>query len=172
MSGVERPVVLMGLMGSGKSTVGAALAERLGRSFSDSDVAIEATTGLTVRELAEREGVDGMHDREARHLLDALASPTPLVIAAAASTIERDDCVAALQAADAFVVYIEVGTDVLVQRFASRAHRPQFGLPVEELLAAQRARRGPLFRAAASLVLDGTTATVDELAAGVIDALG
>lgn len=170
-AGDARHVVLMGLMGSGKSTVGSALARRLGRSFSDSDVEIEAATGLTVRELAEREGVDGMHDREARHLLDALASAEPKVIAAAASTIERDDCRAALRSADALVVYIDVATDVLVQRFASRSHRPQFGLPVEELLAGQRTRRGPLFEAAASLVVDGADADVDRLVATVERAL-
>ena len=58
MTSLPRHIVITGLMGSGKTTVGRALAHTLGRTWRDSDAEIEADTGLTVRELRDREGVD------------------------------------------------------------------------------------------------------------------
>ncbi len=77
-----RHVVIIGLMGAGKTSVGRRLAERLGRTWRDSDADIEAATGATVRELRDREGVDAMHARESAQLLDALATTEPSVISA------------------------------------------------------------------------------------------
>ena len=68
-------IVLVGLMGSGKSTVAAALAAALGVPLRDSDADIERDTGLTGRDIAARDGIDALHALEARHLLDALGRP-------------------------------------------------------------------------------------------------
>ena len=166
----RRHVVVLGLMASGKTALATVLAQWLGRPLRDSDADIEAATGHTVRDLAATEGPDAMHEREAAHVLDALATTAPAVIAAAASTVERDECREAMGAA--LVVWLDVPTDVLAARFASRPHRPDFGRPVAELLAEQRARRGPLFEAVADVVLrnDGD-ATPDALAEGVLAAV-
>ncbi len=72
-----RHVVLVGLMGAGKTTVGRRLAARLGWPWHDSDADIEAATGLTVRDLRERDGVEAMHDLEAAQLLHALVGAWP-----------------------------------------------------------------------------------------------
>lgn len=76
-SGTSEPrhVAILGLMGSGKSTVGVALADRLGWPLVDSDVVIEASTGQTVREWRERSGTASLHALEADQLRDALAAP-------------------------------------------------------------------------------------------------
>ena len=71
---MARHIVLVGLMASGKTTVGRLLAEALGVPFSDSDTAIELERGTTVKELADEIGVDEMHELEAAHLLTALAA--------------------------------------------------------------------------------------------------
>ena len=78
-----RHVVLVGLMGSGKTTVGRLVASSLGWPMRDSDTEIEAREGRTVRELDESVGTVAMHALEAEALLASLASPVPSVILAA-----------------------------------------------------------------------------------------
>ncbi|HTC85721.1 MAG TPA: shikimate kinase [Candidatus Acidoferrum sp.] len=146
-------VVLVGLMGSGKTTVGAALAARLGWSFRDSDAEILQRTGRTVRVLHDELGVDGMHELEERQLIDALADPEPSVVAAAASTIDMAACRAALVAPGVAVVWLRGSAAVLAHRFASEGHRPVYGEDPAEFLASQAAVRDPLFDALGPLVV-------------------
>ena len=141
-----RHVVLVGLMGSGKTTVGRALAAALGLPFSDSDAAIERERGSTVQELADELGVEEMHELEARHLLRALEAPEPSVIAAAASTIDDPACRAALAAPGVRTIWLKAAPDVLAGRFDRQRHRPRFGRSPGDLLAEQAEERDELFR--------------------------
>jgi len=141
-----RHVVLVGLMGTGKTTVGRALAEALGRPFSDSDTAIERERGSTVQQLADELGVKEMHELEARHLLEALQAAEPSVIAAAASTIDDPACRAALVAPGVTTIWLKADPDVLARRFDRERHRPRFGRAPGDLLAEQARERDALFR--------------------------
>jgi len=159
-------------MGTGKSTVGAALARRMDRPFRDSDADIQAATGLTVRELLDRDGVDSMHALEAGHLLDVLADPTPSIVAAAASVVDVPACVQALQAGDVFVVWLRATPDVLAQRFdAPDNHRPAYGDRPEAFLAHQLEGRGAALASVADLIVDGDGASPDEVVALVMEAV-
>ena len=66
-------IVVIGAMGSGKTTVGERLAGALDRAFHDSDRSIESRTGRSGREIAETDGVDALHDLEKEVLLDSVA---------------------------------------------------------------------------------------------------
>jgi shikimate kinase len=172
-AGPARHVVLVGLMGSGKTSVGRRLATRLGRPYRDSDKDIEAATGLTVRELRDRDGVDAMHALEARHLLDALADPEPSVISAAASTIEVPECRAAMRAPDVAVIWLRAAPDVLAARFSAKdRHRPEFGSSPEVFLTEQAERRHPLFASLDPVVIDVDRIRPNEAAAQAMAALG
>lgn len=166
-------VVVVGLMGAGKSQVGRRLAARLGSPWRDSDRDIRAKTGLTVRELRERDGVDAMHALETRHLLDALADPAPNVISAAASTVEVPECRAAMTGPDVAVIWLRASPQVLARRFASRdQHRPEFGPSPLAFLTEQAARRDPLFASLDPIVIDVDAIDVKETVERAIRALG
>jgi shikimate kinase len=139
----DRHLVLIGMMGAGKSTVGRLLARRLGRPLVDSDAVVEARTGSTVRELWEREGEAGYRLLETDALLDALAAPEPAVIAAAGGVVLAEANRVALAGDRAEVVWLRAGVEVLVDR-ATRAggtHRPLLdGDPAAKLTALYRAR--------------------------------
>ena len=162
-------------MAVGKSTVGRALAARLGRPFRDSDDDLAATRGLTGRALAEREGVEALHCWEAEHLLAALAGTQPAVVAAAASVVDDTACLAALR--EPFVVWLRAPAGVLAQRMAGGAgaddHRRQLG--DANAVAELEARRADRFGAVADLtidtVTDGTTTSPDAIVAAIIAAL-
>jgi shikimate kinase len=173
MRRAPRHVVVAGLMGAGKSAVGQRLAERLGWAWRDSDRDIEAATGLTVRELRDRVGVDAMHALEARQLIQALAEAEPSVINAAASTVEVPDCRTALTDRDVAVVWLRAKPEILARRFASvDRHRPLFGPSPEVFLAEQPALREPLFRSFGPIIIDVDALDPDEAATRAVAALG
>jgi shikimate kinase len=119
-----RHVVLVGLMGSGKTTTGRLLAEALSRPLVDSDLLIEATTGRTVREIFATDGEAAFRTLETAALVEALGRPEPLVIAAAGGVVLREENRRALLDADAFVVWLQADLAVLESRAATGVHRP------------------------------------------------
>ncbi len=159
-----RHIVIAGLMGAGKTSVGRRLAKRLDLPWRDSDVDIETATGQTVRQLRDREGVDAMHGRESRALLDALGSSEPTVISAAASVIDDPDCRGAMAASDVTVIWLHARPDVLADRFeSSDDHRPAYGDSPRAFLAEQAAEREPLLTSIGARVIDTDGLTVDEV---------
>ncbi len=169
---LPRHIVFVGLMGAGKTVIGRRVARRLGRPLRDSDHDLQAATGLTVRELRDRDGVESMHALEASQLLDALAESQPSVIAAAASTIDVAECRAALAGPDVAVVWLRAEPEVLARRFDSPTrHRPEYGASREDFLRDQAARRGPLLASVDPVVIDVDTIGPDEAAEQVLRAL-
>ncbi len=115
-------IVLVGMMATGKSTVGRAVAEHLGRPFLDSDHAVETRTGLTVKEIFETEGEEAFRRLESEALADALASPEPAVIAAAGGVVL--DIVNRDLLREPRVIWLRASPEVLAERAAGGDHRP------------------------------------------------
>lgn len=164
------PIVVMGLMGSGKTSVARLLSAALGRVLRDSDPDMHERYGMSAAEMLRELGAEVLHDREAEHLRDALALRPAPVIAAAASTIERPELREALQAA--VVVVLDAPDEVLAERMLSSGHRPHFEKDLRAMLAKQRVRRGPLFAEVADLTFDVARHKPEEIAGRVLDSLG
>ncbi|HJR86862.1 MAG TPA: shikimate kinase, partial [Acidimicrobiia bacterium] len=112
-------LVLMGPMGSGKTTVGSIVAQRLGRPLVDSDEQIEREHGRTGLELAEEHGVAWLHAAEAEALRQAVVATEPSVIAAAASTADLEEIGTLLSGEDITVVLLVGDVEVLAHRAKS-----------------------------------------------------
>ena len=100
MSAAPSPtIVLLGLMGTGKSSVGRALAMRIGGTYSDSDEFIQRTTGENARQLLADEGVSAVHGAERAHLLAELGAVHGgvRVVGAAASVVDTAEVRAAIR---------------------------------------------------------------------------
>ena len=149
-------IVLVGLMGSGKTTVGAALAAALGVQHRDSDTDIERETGMTGREHEARGGIDALHALEARHLLDALGGTEASVISTAASILDDPACRRALQDPAHLVVWLDASPAALMARLRPDDHRPAIGPDMAEVLERQTVQREPALREVADLTLDAT----------------
>lgn len=167
-----RHVVLLGLMGAGKTTVGRGLAERLGRPLSDSDADLTASTGRTARQLDEERGMAELHRLEAQHLVDAIGAADPSVICAAASTIDDADARAALGRAGLFLVWLRADPATLARRTPDTGHRRDLGPDLAAGLAGQAARRYPRFAALDPVVVDVDDVPPDEVIATIVARLG
>jgi shikimate kinase len=164
-------VVLVGMMGSGKTTVGRALARRLHRPFVDSDAKVEGRTGRTVREIFEAEGEPAFRRHERVALLDAVASPVPAVIAAAGGVVLDPANRVSLRSAGT-VVWLRAPVAVLGRRVASGDHRPLLRDDPEAVLARLGLEREPLYLEVADHVIDVDDLPPDEGVERVVSALG
>jgi shikimate kinase len=165
-----RHVVLLGLMASGKSTVGPVLAARLGRPFVDNDNMLERRTGRTARAIEAAAGLDELHQDEARVLADALASPTPAVIAAAAGSVLFGDTPRRLAGHD--VVYLRADPETLARRVDPHdRHRPFGGESPASVLHAQFAARDQTYRDLATLVVEESSRSPQEIVETITKAL-
>ena len=175
---MARPIAhlaLVGLMGTGKTTTGRILAAGLGWPLRDSDAEIEALTGRSVRELREELGTDPMHDLEAQALLQALAGDGPDVVGAAASVVDREDCLEALRGDGVAVAWLTVSPEVGATRFASGAHRPWYGEDPATFLARQAREREAAFRSLEPVIVstdDGAPVAVADAVLAAFAARG
>ena len=141
---IDRPVVLVGLMGVGKSTVGRKLAGLLHTDFVDADAEIEEASQLSVAEIFEQFGEDYFRDGE-RRVIARLIEEGHGVIATGGGAFVNDETRALLKA-QAITVWIDAAVETLVQRTARKSHRPLLkeGDP-KEILTRLHDERAPLY---------------------------
>lgn len=152
----NKPIVVIGLMGSGKTTVAKLLAQALDLPMSDSDPWLREHHGASAAQLAA--DVGHLHALESEHVLQALK--TPQVIAAAASVVENPVVRRAL--GDALVVWLDAPDKVLKTRMKTGTHRPDFDPAI------MRARREPFFQEIADLKIDVSVRKPEEVVAAIL----
>jgi shikimate kinase len=150
-------LVLVGLMGSGKTTVGRRLARKLDRPFVDADEELEATTGRSVADWFAVDGEDAFRDAESQVLGALLDRDEPLVIATGGGVVGRAENRARLTSDDLTVVWLQATPELLAYRVsqkAPRAHRPLLAEDPAAVLTRLAAERDPWYAEVADLVID------------------
>ena len=153
----RRHIVVLGMMGAGKTTVADLLATRLGLPHRDSDRDLEKVTGRTGRQIVDEGGVDKLHNLEEIVLLDALASMQPSVISGAGWVIESSRCREAMQR-ESTIVWLRISAADLRARVGQGSHRRDMS---KEELDQLLLRREPLLQEAADIIVDARRAPAD-----------
>ncbi|MBO9711596.1 shikimate kinase [Sphingomonas sp.] len=165
-----RAIVLVGLMGAGKSTVGRRLAQRLDLPFADADTEIEAAAGMTINDIFDRFGEPYFRDGE-RRVIARLIDGTPKVIATGGGAFINDET-RALILDQALSVWLDAKPDVLADRVRRRDHRPLLrGRDPEEALSELAVKRNP-FYAMAQIRVESVVAPHDATVNAILKAIG
>lgn len=153
-------LLLIGMPGCGKSTVAAALAERLGRKLADIDAMVVERAGCSIPEIFTAEGEAGFRRREHEALCD-IAKESALVIAAGGGIVTREENLDPMRQ-NSQIVWLRRELSALQTE----------GRPLSQLnsLADLYRRREPLYRAAADMVVDNN-GTVEETVAQIVEAM-
>ena len=160
-------VVLVGFMGSGKSSVGRELARRFGAPFVDVDEWIESAAGCRIRDLFAREGEPAFREREKAALREVLSVKGCVIATGGGAFADEENRV--LLRSYAPVVYLDAAVETLLERLAVDLGRPLLrGGDREEVVRTLLSRRIPGYRTADVTVrTDGRT--VEEVAGQVAD---
>ena len=148
-------IVLIGMMGVGKSTVGRRVAKELSRPFVDSDDEVVARTGRAVTEIFATDGEAAFRDIEAEAMADLLASPVPSVIAAAGGSVLISSTRDRLRESGT-VVWMRAPVDVLVGRTSRGTHRPALANDPRATLTQMETDRVALYSEVADITVDCT----------------
>ncbi|MGL4767652.1 MAG: shikimate kinase [Formosimonas sp.] len=163
-------VYLVGLMGSGKSTVGRLLAHALKRDFYDSDEVIIERTGTTISTIFEIEGETGFRDREAR-VIRELCQKQNIVLGTGGGSVLRESSREVL-AATGFVIYLSSTPERLLARTRHDKNRPllQTADPLATLHKLHEQRHG-LYQSVAHVEIKTGAGHVTQVAMGIVQAL-
>lgn len=164
-----RPLVLVGLMGAGKSTVGRRLAERLGLPFADADVEIERAAGMTIPDIFAAHGEPYFRDGE-RRVIARLLREGGRVIATGGGAYMSAETRAAIAEA-AICVWLKADLDVLMRRVRKRGNRPLLhAADPEAVMRGLMDERHPVY-ALADVVVQSRDAPFDTVVGEVIEAV-
>ena len=164
-----RTIVLVGLMGAGKTAIGRRLAQRLGLPFIDADHEIEQAAGCTIEEFFARHGEPAFRDGERRVMARLLDQPVHVLATGGGAFI--DDGTRELVKQRAISVWLRAELPLLLDRVLRRTNRPLLkqGEP-REVLERLMAVRYPIY-AEADITVDSCDLPLDQTTQEVIDAL-
>jgi shikimate kinase len=153
---MARHIVLVGLMGSGKTTIGRRVAARLSRPFVDADEALEAAAGRSVADIFGADGEDAFRDLETTVLEDLVADSEPQVVASGGGVVLRAANRARLRGDDITVVWLDAEPAFLASRIERKAHRPLLtgDTSPRDVLTRLHLERAPLYAEVADVVVE------------------
>lgn len=164
-----RSIVLVGLMGAGKSTVGRRLAQKLGLPFRDADNEIEAAAGMSIPDIFAIHGEEHFRDGE-RRVIARLLQEGPMVLATGGGAFMNEETRARI-AENGVSIWLRADLDVLMRRVRKRATRPLLQNPDPEGTMRQlMEKRHPVY-ALADLTVESHEAPHDRVVVEIVNAL-
>ena len=147
-------IILVGMMGAGKTTIGKLLSNQLEFNFIDLDRKIEEKSGVKINTIFEIEGEEGFREREYLALNDALAEEK-VVISTGGGVVVKDINRSLIQKSEAVVIYLKASLDILVGRLKNDKTRPMLDkdnkkLSLQKLLS----EREPFYENLADFIID------------------
>jgi shikimate kinase len=165
----SRSIVLVGLMGAGKSTVGRRLAARLGLPFLDADHEIEAAAGMTIPDIFAIYGEDYFRDGE-RRVIARLLQEGPMVLATGGGAFMSEETRSRI-AEGGVSIWLKADLDVLMRRVRKRSNRPLLQNPDPEgTMRRLMEARHPIY-AQADLTVESHEAPHDRVVAEIVKSL-
>lgn len=165
----DRSIVLVGLMGSGKSTIGRRLAQRLGMRFADADDEIERAAGMTISDIFARFGEAHFRDGE-RRVISRLLAGRPMVLATGGGAFVNEET-RTLILQDSLCIWLDADIPTLVERVGRRSHRPLLkNRDPGEVLRELAAVRNPIY-AEAHLRVSSASTPHDHTVRAILEAL-
>jgi len=165
---VTERILLVGMMGAGKTTTGRLVAEKLGWAYRDSDAEVERTSGLTVPQLFARDGETAFRDAETDALCRACAMAEPVVVAVAGGAVLRAENRALLRTCGR-VVWLRARPGTLAARVGDGAGRPLLDGDAAAALTHLDSVRRPLYAEVADQTIDVDDLGPAEVAALIVD---
>ena len=153
MSTLPPRILLLGMMGAGKTTIGRELARRTGWPFLDNDALVRELTGREPKAIDAEDGEDALHEAEIAALRAALSRSGPAVIAVAGAIVDDAAASAELRASAAHVVWLRARPETLRGRIGGGAGRRADARDLG-WLAEKAAVREPRYRAIADQIID------------------
>ncbi|HWB61727.1 MAG TPA: shikimate kinase [Chthoniobacteraceae bacterium] len=167
ISPVPKNIVLIGFMGSGKSSVGRIIAQQIGFALADTDHLVVQHTGLQITEIFKSRGEDYFRDQETA-ALHSLLGNSGLVISTGGGIILREENVGLLRELGC-IVWLTASEEVLFERISRGTKRPLMQTPnPRETIHNLLSEREPLYRAAANYTVDTSAKTHEEVAQAII----
>lgn len=164
-------IILIGFMGSGKTSCGKALAEKTSMNFCDTDEMIEEQQKMSVSEIFERHGEPYFRKLETE-LVKSLTDKEIGVLSVGGGLAVTPGNGELLKRAG-LVIYLRAGIECLVDRLKSDNTRPLLaGGDLEEKIASLMEMRQEAYISAADLIIDTDNLTVEEVADKILDSLG
>ena len=166
---ITRTIVLVGMMGSGKSAVGRRLAPKLSMPFIDADTEIERAAGCSIAEIFDRHGEEEFRSGESRVIARLLTRPAHVLATGGGAFMNK--CTRALISTSGISIWLRADLEVLFQRVKRKSNRPILKTEDQRTTLTQLLElRNPIY-ACADLIVESTDAPLEQTVENVLEAL-
>lgn len=165
-------IVLVGLMGSGKTTVGKRIAQELGYEFADSDDLVASAAGKSVRDIFSQDGEVAFRKHESDAIRSVLAGrKSPIVLATGGGAVISSENRSLIAEHALHVVWLDASVDDLVVRTKSGAARPLLDGDASKTLQTLSDQRSAWYEEVATLRIDTRGKSVTKVSSAVLEAI-